>query len=610
MALSQSRRGLLRGAAALAAIGALPKVPRADMLLMSVSTAGSSSSFLADFIHGSPPASLTAVRTAPAPVLNSSGVLATAAANTSRIDYDHTGTARGLLAEAPASNFLFLGQGFAGFNTSATWQNANTAFTLASATGPDGVSGSATSVTCANTSSVMKHIFQGSGFGDWVANGTLGNYILSAVVKLASGTLPFKLGIASGVFSGNQVTVVFDLVAKTATASAANTGWTLNGTGITDLGNGWLQVWLNFTTVNITNCVIVGATATTTTLPNAAWTGVIGQGHLVYSIVLEAANNDTGLIASGITPASTPIFGTNYSTTQNGTLTLSSGGAGYATPYTSPVYNTDAYGTLYEGNQTSGAISSSSFGLHGGLSVGTLPTVPVTTVKSYQDANSQPGTYASYSTTWMYKSSQRDAELVSIAVPSAVSGLKFTFDDASTVTLPQFFGAHQVMTPGSNTNNYYIPVNLAQGRRIATIAQATVGSPPPLIFIENSCDDVDDTIGQMALVCYLATQGQVRLLGFNSATPVLNVAPLMYGILWKFGFGHIPVGQYQIGDLTGVPGTSDPGKNDMPAWGAANLAPSGYTTGGSFVSGQQNLDQLLCLQRRPLGRWSRTLATH
>lgn len=174
---------------------------------------------------------ITFTRTTEATYTNSSGVLATAAIDGARFDYDPVTLApKGLLIEEQRVNLCLQSENF-----STTWTNVNSIEQTNAIVAPDGTQTAdllqADSITTASARDLRQNV-----------TGTVtAAHTLSVYAKAKNGTF-INLAFRNQAAAANSCSAEFNLATGTISIAAANAG---NATGatasITSVGNGWYR---------------------------------------------------------------------------------------------------------------------------------------------------------------------------------------------------------------------------------------------------------------------------------------------------------------------------------------------------------------------------------
>jgi hypothetical protein len=608
-----TRRALVKGAGALAAAAALPfRDADAQQMLLGVDRAASSGLNLV-FNGGSLPPGVSVTRESHGLYFNSSNVLSLANANTARIDYGQSGGAagggssvcRGLMVEPYGVNF------FGGYAVGNTTNNFNTYYTKSGMTATTTVAGPDGNALNNGNNSAVAMLSNGSGSLYLYASSNYFNYPITAgwsftlagrarVHSGSSNVFPM-LGVSWGTAmptlgTTQQVWGIWDIGAGgnpgACYAPAANHGVTVNGQGAQQLTPGsassaWWLVWINFTipassTQTSWNVFIQpwGATTFTDSFANNV---ASGQGIDFHQYCVEMAPNAPDVTqppnnvnaAAGVSMASSPYViayptaslttdvimpGALSSSVYVAQMSIGSGsGSGYATA-NATLADVPAMGdSAVELTSSAGSLTNG-FALAGGTPQKSIPASGNATTALTPAPNDQ-SSYGSGGTAGGSATQGRTADFVSLSGAAAVlagtTGLKFTFDDGTTKTLPVLpvyanlaAAGLNLTSPGpvaqmrgSSGPNYFVPTNLCSGRRLALL-QSTTLAGVPLVYISCDMSTDEDDVAALYNALYNATAGTINLIGADANASDPYAGACLAAILYSVGFGHVPVGQY------------------------------------------------------------------
>ncbi|MGE4132858.1 MAG: hypothetical protein AB7F86_14555 [Bdellovibrionales bacterium] len=174
------------------------------------------------------PFQLTLTRATTATYVNSSGLIATAATNTARIDFDPTTLAqKGLLMEPAATNQIRYNQDM----TNAVWTVDS--LNLSTVTSPDGTSNA--NFLQENTANNVHKIYQ-----DPVSS-TAGNTVtISAFIK-NSGKQKMRFQVMDATAYSNGITMNIDLSTNSINSISAYGNGSLNSSSVTAYPSGWYR---------------------------------------------------------------------------------------------------------------------------------------------------------------------------------------------------------------------------------------------------------------------------------------------------------------------------------------------------------------------------------
>ncbi len=613
-----TRRCLIKGAGAAFIASKLPfRDADAQQLLLGVDRGAAAAGGLnLVFNTGSLPSGVAVARESHGLYFNSSNVLALANANTARFDYGQNGGAagggssicRGLMVE-PYSTAINASP--AVLNTvnqfSSFWTHSG--LTLGTVTGPDGAgsplnngTGSACSMVATATGTGPFKQYAGSVYFNYPI--TAGwNFTVSAICRVHSGSsgvypmLGSSFGTATPTSGSTpQVWGLFDIGAGGSPgacyAPSANYNIVSNGAGAQQLTPGsassaWWLCWLNFTIPASSTQTgwyfFIQPWGATTFADNfSASTITINQGIDFYNFFLEMQPNAPDVTvppnnvntSAGISMASSyPVqLYPSASVTQDlimpGALSStayikqpSSGnnGSGFSTTINN-IIDVPGWGdAAYLGAPASGTIGTSGFVMQGGTPQASVASSGLATTAINAGANEQSAYGTGATMGGSNTTLGRTADFVSLsgasAIPAGTTGLKFTFDDGSTKTLPVLPVYANLNAAGLNLTspgpvsqmrgsgvNYVVPTNLCSGRRLASVASAS--SSAPLFFIESDISTDEDDVAALYNALYNATAGNINLIGFNANASDPYAGSAAAAILYSVGFGHVPVGQY------------------------------------------------------------------
>lgn len=222
---------------------------------------------------------ITFTRSSSATYTNSLGLIATAATNVARFDYDPvTLAARGLLVEESRTNLLTYSEDF----TNAAWSaidGLSSTITANAAVAPDGTTTAEKIVETAVTGFML--IRQTAS----LVTGT--NYTVSFFAKAAERSFARILFDTSG-FGGSSWYATFNLTNGTVSTNTSAT--------ITAFGNGWYRCSATAQTIGTGTYPIYLGPAPNATIGYATYGGVAGSGIFIWGAQLEAGSFATSYI--------------------------------------------------------------------------------------------------------------------------------------------------------------------------------------------------------------------------------------------------------------------------------------------------------------------------
>lgn len=275
---------------------------------------GLGTSLALDFIDGTDTLDprITFTRSTTATFTNSAGLIATAAINAPRFDYDPvTLQPKGLLIEEQRTNLLTYSEQF----DDAAWSKNSTTVTANTTAAPNG---SATADTLANTATTAAHSVSHP-----VTTVSGNTFTMSFFVK--KGTVQY---ITIGLYfnASNNSGAGFDLDAGTVTGTGAiGTGYSASNATINSVGNGWYRISVVCTigdsVANTARLFHRSVPYTSGTLVDS-YAGLISEESFIWGAQLEAASFATSYIptvASQVTRAAdnASMTGTNFSSWYN-----------------------------------------------------------------------------------------------------------------------------------------------------------------------------------------------------------------------------------------------------------------------------------------------------
>jgi hypothetical protein len=444
------------------------------------------------FTQGSLPPALTFSRAGPAWQLQPGGVFGQVAPNVPRLDYKSDGTVRGLLVEPVSTNFMPSSFGAAALSAGpvafTNAQNGNVN-SNPGAIGPDGA-----------TQSVRV-----------LLNNANNNPYRGPTQNISTyGANAYNAGLADKIFW---------VVAKQWTGSSTACPYLYFGATITpgNYGSGYYAIGvMDLTQTGTSGSLNTTFTAGSTwTLNSSGWVN-LGGGWLMGWINCSQTSSQN---FAGVAACPVPTI---------------------------PATPTTSFGVGSSSSYLSGADIWA-------MGVEIVPRNPGFTSNGYVSVSSlNPNTASSGGVV-------RQPDLAFLNLPAGTQGLQLTFDDASTASI----GVSPVGSPNGSiiapTNpTVQIPTQISAGRRIASIAATTLSSPFPVWdesdtlggTLAANYGDIDD-VGAHMLLIYAATQGWITLIGANSTSTDINSAKFIHACYRHAGFGHVPVGQYNGGDMYG-----------------------------------------------------------
>lgn len=229
---------------------------------------------------------ITFTRSTTATYVNSAGLIASAAIDTPRIDYDPvTLAAKGLLIEEARTNLLTYSQEF----DNAAWTKSSTTVTANATTAPDGTATAEKLVEVAATTT--HRIVQGT-----AKAASAITYTASLWMKAGERTIGQVIMTDIGGF----VVVSFDLAAGTVGTPAVSV-WTSASATIAAYAGGWYRCTLTATSTADTVVNMFGALATgLVDAPTTNYLGDITKGLYIWGAQLEA-----GSVSASYVPTTT-----------------------------------------------------------------------------------------------------------------------------------------------------------------------------------------------------------------------------------------------------------------------------------------------------------------
>jgi hypothetical protein len=247
-----------------------------------------------DFINGGNTLDprVTFTRSTTATYTNSAGLIATAAINAPRFDYNPvTLAAKGLLIEEQRANLL-LRSAFSSIGTVVTsnaWYETSAALdtTVNSAVAPDGTQTAA--LLAINSATAFAAVFQRT------ANATAGTYAYSVYCKAASTDTACRLLLSGEPSTSNLVRADFTLsgAGSASVASVSGTAVSAATPTIQAVGNGWYR------------CAIVATLSAPTNITVLVYPGSAGAQTTASQTLVWGAQLEAGLFATSYIPTTT-----------------------------------------------------------------------------------------------------------------------------------------------------------------------------------------------------------------------------------------------------------------------------------------------------------------